>query len=334
MPPRPIAPTIQGSTPNLQGGTIRLQGSSPVLQGSRNTIQVGNAPYGGAILTNLKKSVNSNNSAINTGNSAWSKLLADTNALLQSLNRKVYAPALDYNAVNAQARKQAAGAVNPLYTKYLNDFIKEQKFQKQTEQQKTQMDIKNIEDALSSTLSQNELTGQRTAEDTATKIGQIGTQADQFQEDEGKQFEAGRLALGTQIAQSGLGKSGLGGQQQVESVQNQNTAESRQMEQFKQASERANLLKSRTMQDIMISGEEAKKTAQKGKERTQFNLDTYIKQQAFDLANKKNTLEAQRQTASASETRNRTSALVRAFISAIKDPAQREAALNAYGGLL
>lgn len=244
----------------------------------------------------------------------------------------VYAPKLDFAAVNAQARAAAENAVNPYYTKALNDFLTQQAAQKQRVEAQTATNIKNIEDSLKQTQDANALTGARTAQDVASNQEQINIANDQNQVDTGTAFEDARIAQAKDLAQAGVLGSGAGNRATAAATANRNTAEGRQNAQFQEQRQQQELFKTRTFEDLAKSNELAGISATKGKEAAKFDLDTYIQNAQFDEQNQRNTLEAQRLASVQAEQQNQSRLLVNNFINSIADPAQRQAAVNAYSG--
>lgn len=260
---------------------------------------------------------------------------AETDALLKqisNMNRTVYAPDLNLDALYAKSRKEAAKAQNPYYNTELNRFLKEQAFQKKTREQQSTMDVKNLDDELSNTLQTNQITGERTAEDTATNIDKINTQADEFQTDTGEEFDIERIAQARVQAQAGL-TGGIGSQANESAQMKRNTGEKRQMVQTEEAKIQQNLAKARTFQDLERSGEQAKSSTAKGKKQIKFDLDTFIKQQGFDKGTKKRQLQKEKKGAIIEDASRRAAQKVNKFIMSISDPAKRDAARRAYGGI-
>lgn len=201
-------------------------------------------------------------------------------------------PRPDISGLQAQARQAAEGAVNPYYTKLLNDFLAEQGGRKQQEQTSYEMTVKQLEEAnalkqknledtskfkqktledvlgmnlrlyeqaLSQTLKENELTKGRTIEDVGTEKANINQQADIFQTQTGTEGDAQRIAIARETAARGL-TGGLGAQAQESQTTQRNTAEKLQEEQFTQARTEKDLFQNRTLEDLMKSGELARTT--------------------------------------------------------------------------
>lgn len=264
---------------------------------------------------------------------AFLKAQMDALRAATTANRQVYAPSLNLSAISSQARSQAANAVNPFYTKQLSEFLAQQAFEKQTQEAQAKTNIGNLQDQLNQTLGQNQITQGRTAQDVATNEANIATASDQYQTDQGQQAEIDRLALAKQQAVSGTTGSGVGAGQQLTAQTAQNTTESRQGAEFQKQKQQQELFKSRTFEDLARSGAQARTSTTKGTAQINFDLNNYIKQQSFALTSKKTDLEIARQNAIEQSAQKYGTAAVNKFIQSISNPAQRQAALQAYGGL-
>lgn len=264
-------------------------------------------------------------------NSGIYKLLADsqaqTNALLAKYLSQPKAANVDYASINAQARKAAEGAVNPYYTKVLNQFLAQQAAQRQQTEAQTKTNIQNIEDQLKQTLEANQIAGNRTTEDTANNLGQINQTADEFQTDSGQQFNADRLAL-ARVSSGG----GLGAQQQEQAQLNRNTQEKRQETKFQTARDEQELLKARTFEDLARSGKLATSNRDKGVKQQQVDLANFIQNQGFETENKRNELERSRQSDILQNQSQQARQLFEKFISTLSDPGVQQATRQAYGG--
>ena len=241
----------------------------------------------------------------------------------------VYAPRLDLATLGAQARAGAESAVNPYYTKQLNEFLAKQAAQKQQRQTQYDMNIKNAEEQLKQTLEGNEIEKARTTEDVAENQQQIAQTADEFQTDTGQQFAEDRLALAKETSTGGLG------QQKVEKVQTaRNLQETRQTGQFEQQKQKQDLFKNRTFEDLLRSGEIATKGTTRAKEAEKFDLDSYIQNAGFAEIEERNTLEKQRlEEVGRAEATQRQLAFNN-YLAGISDPAKFAAAVSTYGGVI
>ncbi len=265
----------------------------------------------------------------------WGRMQTENARLLASLSapQQAYAPVLDVTSINAQARKGAEKAVNPYYTKLLNQFVTQQKAQKAQQTKQSQMNLENLQQELQNTLQGGEISKARTTQDVATNVQQLGQQEEQMQQDTGTQFEQDRLQQAKALAAGGMAQSGLGKQQQTQTVTQRNISEQRQTQQIEQQKQQQELFKSRTFEDLARSGELATQTKVKGEKQVKFDLDTYIQNQGYELVNKKQDLESERIAKVILESSNRAKIAVNKWISSISNPAQRQAALQAYGGM-
>lgn len=240
-------------------------------------------------------------------------------------------PTLDLAALQAKARADAEGAVNPYYTKQLNDFLAQQAAAKKLRETQYETGVKNLEDQLAETLAANEVTKGRTALDVGQNQAEINQSADIFQTDTGTEAATGRIAQARDLAQRGL-TGGLGAQEQETAQVQRNTVEGRQEQQLQTQRKAQELFKTRTFEDLARSGELAAKSTQKGKVAAKFDLDAFIQGQGFDEAEKKNSLEAGRLGAISSETQNRAKLAFNNYLANIRDPAQLLLASQTYGG--
>lgn len=301
------------------------------LQGSSYSATPQNITVGGAAPVNAQ--VAATQAGINQGQSAYQALLSQYQKTLAGLSRQPTAPVLNFAAVNAQARSAAENAVNPYYTKQLNDFLSQQATQKQTQEAQTQTNIQNLQDQLKQSMQASDISKQRTGEDVAQNQANINTQADQFQTDTGQQFASDRVAQADLLARSGL-TGGLGAQQAEASQQARNTSEQRQTQQFQQQRQAQELFKTRTFEDLARSGELATQAEAKGEKQANFDLNSYIQNQGFDLKAKQQQLEQSRQADLAQKQEQQKSILVQQFVNSIANPLQRQAAISAYGRYL
>ena len=273
---------------------------------------------------------------LNTGNAAVAStddFLAKYKALLAGINKTpapVYAPKLDFAAINSQARQSAENAVNPYYTKTLNDFLTQQSAQRQQQQTQTETNIKNIGDTLKQTQEDIATSTQRTTEDVAKNQAEVDQTADEFQTDTGSAFDVSRRAEAAAVAKAGL-TGGLGAQQKEASQTSRNTAEKRQTGKFDEAKEKQELFKARTFEDLTKTGTRAVTSAEKSTKQAKFDLDTYIQNQGFQETNKRNETETQRQNAIYDKQEEQRKLLTQQFIAKIANPAKRQAAQVAYG---
>lgn len=267
----------------------------------------------------------------------WAKQSKEISNLLSSISggsQAVYAPKLDWNAINAQARRGAQGAVNPWYKKQLQRTLSNFKNLRATRQKEYKMNVEDIQAELNKTLEESDINRTRTTEDVNTNIADVNTSEDQFQTDTGAEFDEARMAIAGDVAEAGLVGSGLGSQKQTQAVNQRNTQEGRQQAEFQQKRDQQQLFKTRTFEDLLRGDELAKGSAGRSKKREKFDLDSYIKQSKYDEGTEKIKLEGERLSRLISEEDRRAALLTRAWIENLRDPAQRDAAYKAYGSRL
>lgn len=308
--PPTLSPTVNASPPRL----------SPTVTATPPRLNTG-------VVTSDRPNLNNPPPSLPAAQPDYAALLRQTLS-----NQQAVAPKLDYAALSAQARSSAESNVNPFYTKSLNDFLAQQAAVKSQKQAATDTAIQGYQDILANTLKQNEVTGQRTAEDASANIGNINTQADQFQTDNGQTFDATRLQQARDLSQSGL-TGGLGAQQQEAAQQANATTEARAGAQTTQDVQAQQLAKARTFEDLAQSGALAQQSKEKGVKAAQVDLTDFITNQGFDLENEQQKLEQDRLKSISQEQQNQSKLLLNQFLAKISDPGQYTAAVNAYGGL-
>ncbi len=313
-----------GGNINLQGSAPALQGSSPNLQGSSPKLQATYNPQAVATF---------NNSPVT--NAATKQLLANGQNLLQQYSTpEVLAPIPNYKAINASATARATKAVNPIYTKYLNDFLGVQAQQQATQTAIKDTAIQNAQDVLKQTQQANTVTGQRTTQDTATKEAQAAQTADWRQTDQGGQYDVDRVAQAINQAKSGLTGSGVAGGQNAASQEKFNTTESRQATQDIQDKQATELAKARTFEDLATSNINAVSGEAKAEKAAKFDLSTFLQQQKVDLQNKQQQLESARQNQISQTQAQLVKSGYQDFFNKISNPAQKAAFAKAYGQYL
>lgn len=256
------------------------------------------------------------------------------NAQNASASREVYAPTPNFAAISSNATARANAAVNPVYTKYLNQFLEGQAKQQATQTAIKDMNVQNAQDMLKQTQDANKLTGERTTADASTKQGELAIATDWRQTDQGGQFDIDRVAQAVQQAKSGLTGSGVAGGAQKASQDKFNTTESRQNTQDLQQKAEIELAKSRTFEDLAKSNELATKTEGKQEKAAKFDLSTFIQNQGIALTDEQNRLELQRRGEVSRQEEAFTKEGFQDYFNKISNPAQKAAFAKAYGSYL
>lgn len=241
-------------------------------------------------------------------------------------------PNWNLSSIYNQAGSQAAGQVNPYYTKQLQDFQTNQANAKALQQQQQALNLQNLQNTLTTNLGQNELQRGRTSQDVLQNEQQVGMQADQRQQDQGTQFDQARIAQAKQLAGQGLTGSGLGEQQTLQSQTYRNTQETRQGAQDQQQVAAQELTKARTFEDLANSDVLAKQAEGQGEKQSSIDWDKFVQGQASDLQQTQQTLEQQRLAQLSSVQKQLAQQQVNDMIHNLSNPQQRLAAASAYGG--
>lgn len=244
----------------------------------------------------------------------------------------VYAPNFNTAAVAAKARADAAGAVNPLYTAKLNDFLASQAALRQQHEQQAATDKQNAADTLKEVQDANALTGERTTASTTLKEADINKATDQYQQDSGDQFALAREAQARAQAVSGTLGSGAGNRQSNTAIITRNTTEGRAVDKAQEQKDAAELFKAQTFEDLTNNSNLAAKTEGKNVAQTNFDLNNYITNLGFQTEASKNALEEERQNKIDAETQALAKTAYNNYINGIANPAQRVAAAQIYGG--
>lgn len=225
---------------------------------------------------------------------------------------------------------EAAASQNPLYDKYLNQFLAEQANAKAAQQHTFDETTSNLDTALKNTTEANTISQQRTGEDVARAEGQIATKADQFQTDSGTQFANDRLQQASDLSKAGL--TGGIGAQKTEAVQTaRNTQEARQGAEFDQQKQAQELLKARTFEDLSRSTANATAATAKGKANAQFNLDNWIEAAKIKEDQYRTQNEVDRKQAILDERNRIAKKKFQQFLGGLSDPV-RVATINKYTG--
>lgn len=253
-------------------------------------------------------------------------------ALSAAQYKQQYVPAYDLNANLASARSAAAGAVNPLYVKKLNDYLAQEKINQERKQQDVATANTQLQESLTNTLQGSQIDRGRTAEDTQNNINQVNTNSDQFQADSGQKFNTDRTALAGNVANSGLTTSGLGAQTQDSAQAQRNQTESRQGAAFQQQKAAQQLAKTRTFEDLARSDTLSQQKTKEGTEANTLDLNRYLQDLTTQEAEQRQSLEASRLADISAEQGRQSKMGVINFANTLSGQSKINF-LNAYGGL-
>ena len=202
------------------------------------------------------------------------------NAQIATLQRQMaYTPKLptyDIMGNYNRARSTAEASVNPLYDKYLRDFLAGQQSGKiaKTNQIANQKEATALD--LSQTLAGNQVNRVRTTEDVAGAIDKLNTQEGQFQQASGTQNDQDRRALAEQQAAAGLTSTGIGQGVVYEQNNKRNLDESQQVQEYTNQRQAKKLFEARTFDDLARGDKDANAVATNKNKGADFDLEAYL----------------------------------------------------------
>lgn len=244
-----------------------------------------------------------NEAAIAAATSQENAQSAQISSLLKSIqaeeqaNTPGTAVSLNLNQLNAQAQQSAQNTVNPLYTQYLNQYLQEQGANQQAAQAQNTLNIQGEQTSLGNTLQQNLLGENAAASTNALQQGNINVQQQNYQLSTGNAQNAKLQALGQSNGMSGLGASGMG-QQQIYNAENaRNTADAAQSGQFQYQRNTSNLSTQDTFAQLAQSSAYATTAEGQEEAQTNFNLNDYLRQAAYNDSQYTQALQASQQQA-------------------------------------
>lgn len=246
------------------------------------------------------------NTGASKASNDWARESAALTAQLNALQAQIAAqprlPDFDILANYNKAKQTATKAVTPLYNKKLNLFLEKQGIAKDTKKKETNLAKENAQIALTNALGDNATSRTRTGEDLAGALEQIGTQRENFLEDDAAQFDVARRALMEETAAGAATDTGLG-QQAIQTQQDQrNEMAGRQTQEFKNQEAAKQLLATRTIDDLATSDTRNKQKKTQDDKAIQIDFDGYMKSLANEEKSFRLTNELERALAIAQQT--------------------------------
>lgn len=200
-----------------------------------------------------------------------------------------------FNTTQARstAQAQAQAQVNPYYQSQYQRLLDKRNTDIGRSNQDADIQRQRLDQALSDALQGSDITRQRTLEDVATKEGDINTGEQQFQQDEGAQFDQAYRALASQLGD--LADTGAGRQQVRGAVNTRNVQSDRQEKQFTEQRQAVQTFKNRTFEDLARSDTQAQTATGQKKQDVQIDLDRALQdiEYNFGVARDQNELERQ-----------------------------------------
>jgi hypothetical protein len=244
-------------------------------------------------------------------------LTAQLNALTAQMAAQPKLPNFDILANYNKAKQTATSAVTPLYNKKLNLFLEGQGIKKDTKTKETNLAKENNQIALNNALEDNSTSRTRTGEDLANVLASIGTQRENFLEDDAAQFDVARRALMEETAAGGATDTGLG-QKAIQTQQDQrNEMAARQTEEFQNQEAAKRMLATRTIDDLAVSDTRNKQKKTQDDKAVQIDFDGYMKSLANEEKSFRLTNELEQALAIAEQTRTYQQEGVNQFIAGL-----------------
>ena len=249
------------------------------------------------------------------------QFMASLNAQIAALQRQLaYQPKLpsfDIMANYNRARSQAEAAVNPLYDKYLRDFLAGQEVQRTNKRTEVGIQKEGIAQELQRTLEGNQVNRTRTTEDVANAIADLNTKEGQFQQQSGTQFDQDRRALAEDVAASGLTTSGIAQGKIYDQNNQRNLDEAQQVQEYTNQRAAKRLFETRTMEDLARGDTEANQISTNKNKAADFDLEQYLDELATNETQFRNENEAKRLGDVASQTDTYERAGTQSFLSSL-----------------
>lgn len=291
-------------------------GSSNTGTGSAYNIQSGNAnllpsssPYSRANPANValenqnQSQINANNVALSNSGNQLAALEKSIQAEMQA-NTPGIAPTLNLNAINAQAKSQAANSVNPLYSQYLNEYNQELAANQQGAQAQNQLNLQSEQSALGNTLAQNQQAQTYAGQQNAGTQANINAEATNYQLNSANAQTAKLATLQGQLGSGNLSATGLGGQQLYQAENARNIADAQQQGQFQYQRNTSDLSTQDTFAQLAQSSSYATTAEGQQEAQTNFNLNDYLRQAAFSDSQYQQALAVSQQNATNAATWN------------------------------
>ena len=185
----------------------------------------------------------------------------------------------------------AEQAVSPIYKQKFTDFINRQKVELGRQKSDAASGKSALDQALARLMEDTGTERVRTAEDTATNIGNINAAEAFNTRQEGLSFDQANRALNENLGASNMAQSGLGQQQVQESQQIRRENSDENARQVQAQRDQQNTLMNRTFQDLTTKETRGKQDTTTKKKAIDLNLERFIEDQAYDRDQKKKELD-------------------------------------------
>lgn len=269
----------------------------------------------------------------NPNDSATAALRSEIQRLTAMQNAIPRPAKIDIAGINARARAEAEAAVNPLYTKKLNDYLAKNALEKQRGQENYNTAVANIDEQVQNALKDSETNRTRTAEDTTANIDAVNLAQDQYQTDTGAVADESRLAMARDLARAGVAGPGAGAQALDKASTDQNTQEVRAGQDAEAKKVTQNILKARTFDDLATADTRTTATGEKNKTSANVDLHRLMEDLTMEEGAQRTLLESQRYMDLFQNQSSQAKKLFNEYLTGISDPNVLAATASAYGGM-
>ena len=238
-------------------------------------------------------------------------------ALQRQLAYQPKLPSFDIMANYKKSRRRAEKAVNPLYKKYMDNFLDDQKTQRRIKRGQVDLSKESTAGELARTLGQGQIDRTTTAEDRRISLEDLGQSEDQMQVDTGRQFDTDRRSLAEATAAAGTIDTGVGRGTIYEAKNQRNLDEGRQVAEYQNQREAKQLFANRTFDEIARGDTNAQQIASQRDKEADFDLDSYLDELAMDKRQFKLSNEADRLADVATQSQQYAQAGTQQFLSSL-----------------
>lgn len=261
--------------------------------------------------------VASNQAAIDKSQADWAALSAEIRRLQNSIAAQPKLASFDVMSNWRNAQSAAEKAQNPVYDRYLKEFLARNVQKKDSKTREFGLTQENIGLEKTQALEDSATQRVRTTEDTQAAIDKINQQEGYYQKDEGNQFDTDYRKLAEEINASGGAQTGLGRQQTYDAIKLRNITNERQLDEFKGQRQAKQIFKERTFEDLARGDLRAEQLATNKTKAAQFDFEDYLNELAYDEVQFRNQNETARLEAVLRDTQNYEKAGVESFLAGL-----------------
>lgn len=328
------------SIPNQILGGVSGGATNGAPGGGSSGVTKASLPQGSpsAVAAPVTPQSNTVNSIINQGNAQSAQIASLLKSIQQEeqANAPGVATSLNLNALNAQAQSAASNTVNPLYTQYLNQYLQEEAANQQAAQSQNTLNIQQEQGGLTNTLQQNQLAQNAAANTNALTQGNVNVQQQNYELTAGNAQNQKLQAIEGGIGTGNLGSSGIG-QQQIYNAENaSNIANAAQRGEFQYQRDTSNLSAADTFAQLAQSSAYATTAEGQQEAQSNFNLNDYLRQAAYNDSQYRQSLAASQQQAITATTQQNEAQYIQQQIAAANPAGSKNYAASeqAYSNLL